>query len=69
MSERRFLTTTQAAAWLREHYNMPAGAHTVRRAAKSGELVPHKRRDDGWDYFSRERLAEFAERRGFERVS
>lgn len=64
----RFLTTTQASAWLLEHYGMEIGAHTLRRLAKAGILVAHKSHENSWHTFTRERLAAHAESQGFSRV-
>jgi hypothetical protein len=61
----RFLTTTESAAWLREHYGMDIGAHTIRRLAKDGTLKTHKPHAKSWYKFSRETLAAHAESQGF----
>lgn len=64
----RFLTTTKAAAWLAEHYDMKIGAHTLRRLAKAGALRSHRTHDDSWYTFTRETLAAHAEAQGNRRV-
>jgi DNA-binding transcriptional MerR regulator len=68
MTEKRYLTTNEAAAWLQENYDCPMEPHTLRREAKAGKIKPHRRGEGSWYYFTRERLAEYAEKRGFTRI-
>ena len=68
MSE-RFLTTTEASAWLVDHYGMALGPHTLRRLAKAGTLKSHRTHENSWYSFTRETLAAHAESQGFQRVS
>jgi len=65
----RFLTTTQASAWMLEHYGMEIGPHTLRRMAREGTLKAHRTHKDSWYTFTRETLAAHAESQGFTRVS
>lgn len=64
MSE-RFLTTSEAAIWLREHYGMEIRPHTIRRLAQAGTLKAHRTHENSWYTFTRETLAAHAEARGF----
>lgn len=64
----RYLTITQAAAWLHRHYGMPAEPHALRHAVEHGHIVPYRLHDRGWCYFTTRRLARYAERLGFERA-
>ncbi|MEI6502680.1 MAG: hypothetical protein WCP21_16850 [Armatimonadota bacterium] len=68
----RFLSTSDASAWLQENYGMAVGAHTLRRLARSGKLKAHRKsptKEKSWHTFTRETLADYAEARGFTRVS
>jgi DNA-binding transcriptional regulator PaaX len=65
----RFLTTTEAAAWLLVNYGMEIAPHTLRRLAKAGTLKPHRTHRKSWYTFTRETLANHAEAQGYRRVS
>ena len=65
----RFLTTTEAAAWLLSHYSMEIAPHTLRRLAKTDALKAHRAHQNSWYTFTRETLAAHAESQGFRQVS
>jgi DNA-binding transcriptional regulator PaaX len=48
---------------------MDVPPHTLRRLAKAGVIRPHRTHDRSWYTFSEARLARYAERLGFSRVS
>ena len=65
----RFLTTTEAAAWLSVNYGMEIAPHALRRLAKAGTLKAHRTHENSWYTFTRETLANHAVAQGYRRVS